>query len=131
VTGVQTCALPILKQGAYVNAKAKGGRTPLFNAAMGRNIGAAEALLANGANAKAHDDYNDTPLHCATKANNMIVYFTTKNSFEVEKLLVELLLDNGADVNARDNRQHTPLFDAILLSIEKFGFFNQKASYVR
>jgi ankyrin repeat protein len=103
----------LIKKGAQVETKIKGGKTPLFNSAMGGNIGAAEVLLANGANVNARDDSNDTALHLAIRVNNMIHYTTTKSGFEVERLLVELLLANGADVNARNNRQYTPLFEAI------------------
>ncbi len=89
-----------LAAGRDVNAKDKGGGTPLHNAADGGHMEVAELLIAKGADVNAKDNYKRTPLHGA--ANNG------------QKEIVELLVTRGADVNAKDYGGNTPLDVAIL-----------------
>jgi ankyrin repeat protein len=75
-----------------VNAKDKGGLTPLHLASNGRK---AELLLAHGADVNARDDGRRTPLHNA--------------AFSGFKDVMAVLLAHKADVNAKDSGGITPL----------------------
>ena len=78
-----------------VNARTKGGSTPLHWAAVSQAPEVARVLIENGADINARTDTGSTPLHWAAN----------KNAVSVAKLLIE----SGADVNARSNKGYTPL----------------------
>ena len=85
----------LIEAGAEVNAKDKGGQTPLFAAALADNDDVAKFLIAKGADVNARDTNGWTPLHGASERGR--------------KGGVELLIAKGADVNAKDSEGGTPL----------------------
>src|SRR5256886_7835000 len=99
VTGVQTCALPILRalleKGAYANAKDNNGWTALMSAAASPRAEAVEALLEKGAEVNAQDKTGWTALMGAA------------SSGQAES--VRALLGKGADRNARNSDGNTAL----------------------
>ena len=86
----------LLASGVKVDARGEHGVTPLFVAALFGRAGAAEVLLANGADLKAAKGGDgSTALHTA--------------AFFCHTETVMLLLANGADINAVNKRSETPL----------------------
>ena len=119
--------------GADVNAKDKGGLTPLHSATLRNAVEIAEFLLNNGADVNAKNYYDGlTPLHIAVMRNAVEgVEFLLNNGADVNAKnyhngltplhiavmrnvfrVAELLLNNGADVNAKNSDGWTPLFIA-------------------
>ena len=87
-----------LAAGTDVNAKDRGGSTPLHYA-TGRNYKEiAELLIAKGADVNVKDKFGGTPLHDAAHRGR--------------KEIAELLIDNGADLNV-ESYGETPLDTAI------------------
>ena len=85
-----------LKAGAKVNARKKGGSTPLRFAARGSGTPAVvKALLEAGAKVNARDNDGRTPLHYAAR-------------FSKNVEVVKTLLAAGAEPAARDNAGKTP-----------------------
>ena len=80
----------LIKNGADVNTKYKGGNTPLH---LIYNVKTAGLLIKNGADVNAGNNEGNAPLHLKSS----IEYF------------VKLLIDSGADVNARNNEGSAPL----------------------
>jgi ankyrin repeat protein len=88
----------LLAHGADVNAKGKGGETPLHYAAtVDKDIVA--LLLASNADVNARDNRGLTPLHAAAAFGQIDI--------------AELLLANKADVNAKSEDGYTPLDGAV------------------
>lgn len=86
----------LIAHGADVNAKSKGGITPLHHA---RSKEMAELLIKHGANINAQTNGNDgSPL-----------YYAVDHSKEV----VEALIAHGADVNYKNQSGNTPLHLAV------------------
>ncbi|MBZ5590751.1 MAG: ankyrin repeat domain-containing protein [Acidobacteriia bacterium] len=79
-----------------VNLKDRHGATPLMYAAAVGSVDAVKALLAKGADAKAKNSFDATPLMWGVT--------------NLDK--VRLLVDAGADVNARSKQGMTPLLIA-------------------
>ncbi len=96
-----------LAAGAYVNAKADDGFTPLHYATRVDNKEIAELLIAKGADVNAKDDGGRTPLHAAAGGGY--------------KEIAELLIENGADVNAKHEVGWTPLDFAIVMETTKIA----------
>jgi len=88
-----------LVDGADVNAKSSGGRTPLLGAAHRGHKEIVELLIAKGADVNAKDNNGGTPLHWAAQGGH--------------KEIAELLIAKGADVNVKDKYGNTPLDRAI------------------
>jgi len=87
-----------IAEGADVNAKVGGGKTPLHGAASNGFKEIAELLIANGADVNAKDDYGGkTPLYDAIKDH---------------KEIVELLLAKGADLNVKPEIGYPLLHEA-------------------
>ena len=78
-----------------VNARVKGGSTPLHWAVASESSQAAEKLLRAGADINATTANGSTALHWAAH----------KNTVDVG----QVLLENGADVNAASDKGYTPL----------------------
>ncbi|CAI7581673.1 unnamed protein product [Penicillium glandicola] len=99
---VDTAAF-LLDQGADIEARSLGGHTPLLRGVIWetnvcRNLdppSVTALLLERGANPSRGNDYNVTPLHCATS--------------KVDTGLCEMLLQHGADLEPRTTRGMTPL----------------------
>ena len=87
-----------IAEGADVNAKVGGGKTPFHGAASNGFKEIAELLIANGADVNAKDDYGGkTPLYDAIKDH---------------KEIVELLLAKGADLNVKPEIGYPLLHEA-------------------
>jgi ankyrin repeat protein len=78
------------------------GRTPLHYAAGDGDAGAAQQLLAAGADPNLQDDDGWSPLHFAAQASSAPV--------------AQLLLAAGAQVDSRDSWGNTPLAKAVFNS---------------
>ena len=85
----------LIEAGADINARDKGGGTPLFSAVFADHDDVARFLIAQGADVNAKDKNDMTPLHDACRRGR--------------KDGVELLISKGADVNAKDSEGSTPL----------------------
>eukprot|EP00731_Ephydatia_muelleri_P020724 Em0013g451a len=85
----------LLKNGADVHVKDKGGLVPLHNACSYGHLEVAELLIKQGANVNAVDGWKFTPLHEAA----------AKGKYEICKLL----LKHGADTNRKNKDNLTPL----------------------
>ena len=85
----------LIAAAADVNAKNRGGETPLHNAVSRPRTQVAELLIAKGAAINAPDADGLTPLHSAVAQGNLAA--------------VKLLLANKAELNARDAEAKTPL----------------------
>jgi len=85
----------LIAKGANVNAKNRGGWTPLHLAAGSWQKDLAELLIVQGADVNAKDNGGWTPLHRAVERR--------------DQEMVELLIAKGAEVNAEDNKGRTPL----------------------
>jgi ankyrin repeat protein len=122
--------LALVGRGVDVDARDKEGRTPLMIAAAFGNAEVAEALLSNGSNPNAEDDFNgDTALHFAALAGYVPVAqvlllhgadpaVVSDHNGETalhyaavygHRKMIEFLVAEGADKNARDNNGMTPL----------------------
>ncbi|XP_047128184.1 poly [ADP-ribose] polymerase tankyrase-2 isoform X1 [Hydra vulgaris] len=85
----------LLRCGADVHAKDKGGLVPLHNACSYGHFEIAEILVRHGANVNAADYWKFTPLHEAA----------AKGKFDICKLL----LKHGADPKKKNHEGYTPL----------------------
>lgn len=93
----------LISMGADVNARDKGGGTPLHAAAGLGEKDIIEILLANGADIHARNEFGSTPLHNAALNGR-------------HNGAIQLLLDNGADINAKSIDGETPIQSAWPLS---------------
>ncbi|VDD80994.1 unnamed protein product [Mesocestoides corti] len=85
----------LLKFGADVHAKDKGGLVPLHNACSYGHAKVAELLIQNGANVNVTDLWRFTPLHEAA----------AKGKFDI----CRLLLKHGADPKRKNRDGHRPI----------------------
>ncbi|XP_050293322.1 poly [ADP-ribose] polymerase tankyrase [Anthonomus grandis grandis] len=85
----------LLRQGADVHAKDKGGLVPLHNACSYGHYEVTELLVKHGASVNVADLWKFTPLHEAA----------AKGKYEI----VKLLLKHGADPSKKNRDGHTPL----------------------
>jgi ankyrin repeat protein len=85
----------LVADGAELNVRARGGRSPLSLATMDDHRDIVRLLLTRGADANVKDDDEATPLHLAAWSGYEDV--------------AKLLLAHGADVNAKDTNGRTPL----------------------
>jgi ankyrin repeat protein len=88
----------LLAHHANVNARNRGGTTPLCYAAAGGPADLTSLLLADGADVNARDNGGDTALHAA--------------ALHGHKDAVQLLLEHSANINAKNSRGHTPRDEA-------------------
>lgn len=91
----------LIAGGADVNAKNKGGKTPLSRAVNGLNSKIVELLIDKGADVNAKADNGWTPMHEAFQ----------------DQETAELLIAGGANVNAMSNKGQTPLDCAMMLGL--------------
>jgi len=85
----------LIEKGTDINARDKGGETPLFLAVLAKTDEVAEFLIAKGADIDARDNLGMTPLYYALEGGS--------------KNMIELLISKGADVNATNKFGATPL----------------------
>jgi len=90
-----------IEDGTNVNARDKGGETPLFSAVLADNSDVAKFLITKGADVNAKDGGGVTPLNFVIRSRG-------------KKDMVELLISKGADVNAKNERGVTPLHSALV-----------------
>lgn len=84
-----------LEYGANINAKLRGGNTPLHIATFTKNVHILKHILYSGAKLDTKNMFYRTPLHTAAQGGDISS--------------IELLLAAGADVNALDRLRRTPL----------------------
>jgi len=105
--GYREVAEALLKAGASVDALSETMLTPLHEAAGKSLVEIVRLLVDHGANVKARDKFNNTPLRmCASNAQS----FATLESF---KQTVQILLDAGADINAGTTINTTSLHSVV------------------
>ncbi|HEY2566183.1 MAG TPA: ankyrin repeat domain-containing protein [Candidatus Aquirickettsiella sp.] len=90
----------LIKQGAYLNAQDRFGRTPLYLAAVFRARKAIALLLKYGADVDAKDNLDNTPLHRAVELDEV---------GEEEETLTNLLLQYGANPYAEGENGFRPI----------------------
>ena len=88
----------LIREGANVNGKNSGGRTPLHEAVRDGLTDIVNVLIDNGADVNATNSFGGTALHYAVR-------------FEHNDI-VRILIEAGADVNVADNKGVTPLHEA-------------------
>jgi ankyrin repeat protein len=91
--------MPLIINGANVNAKEVDRNTPLRSAAKNGCTNIAQLLINNNAAVNA-ENFSSTPLHDASTYGHID--------------MVKLLIKNGADINALDFCCDTPLSEAVL-----------------
>ncbi len=94
-----------IEEGADVNAKDKGGKTPLFSAVLADSNDVAKFLIAKGADVNSKDKRGATPI-------NRTIRYHGRND------MVELLISSGADVNTKNNNDETPLHRACFFGLK-------------
>ena len=90
-----------IEEGTDVNAKDKGGETPLFSAVCAENSDVTKFLIAKGADVNAKDNIGATPLNLVIRSRG-------------SKDVVELLVSKGANVNAKTKSGVSPLHSACM-----------------
>ena len=85
----------IIKGGANINSRARGGRTALSKACASGHLDAVNTLIKNGADVSLMNDEGATCLHASAHNGH--------------KQVVELLIQKGADVNVIDKTDRTAL----------------------
>ena len=90
----------LIRQGAYLNAQDRYGRTPLYLAAVFRALEAIALLLKYGADVDTKDILDNTPLHRAVELDEV---------GEKEETLVNLLLQYGANPYAEGEKGFRPI----------------------
>ena len=86
-----------------LNTPNVNGRTPLFEAVRGGNIGDIKKLIQAGANLNKPDKYGHTPAHVAAIKTGLLNKAMSDHFFELLKLLQE----NGADFSLKDYRDRS------------------------
>lgn len=118
----------LLEKGADIEAKWRGGRTPIFLATEEGHEEVIQLLLSKGAETEVKDDLGLTPLYHAIESKNEAVVRilvegganaeTRGNMGQVPLLLaaekghvgiMQLLVEKGADLGVRDHMGMTPL----------------------
>jgi ankyrin repeat protein len=83
-----------------IDVRNKLGKTPLYYAVWGNQLGVVKYLVESGAAVNAADPHGTIPLHAAAEAGG--------------PELVSFLLEHGADVNAKGKNGYTPLHAAAI-----------------
>jgi len=96
----------LAKHGADLDARDKGGITPLHRAVRARSPSAVRTLLKLGATVDARSEKGSTPLHLATQSTGA---GGTANSLAEQLEIIQLLLAHGANPKAKDSRGKTPI----------------------
>ena len=96
--------LPILiAKTSDLNTPNVNGRTPLFEAVRGGNIGDIKKLIQAGADLNKPDKYGHTPAHVAAIKTGLLNKAMSDHFFDLLKLLQE----NGADLSLKDYRNRS------------------------
>ena len=91
---------PLVKNGASVDIQDDEGKTPVFFAAVGRQLDVLQYLLDQQAKVDVlTQPHNESLVHTAVEA--------------VDSSFMKLLLDNGAPLNSQDKHGLTPLHQAV------------------
>jgi ankyrin repeat protein len=96
----------LAKHGADLDARDKGGITPLHRAVRARSTSAVRALLKLGATVDAQSEKGSTPLHLATQSTGA---GGTADSLAEQIEIIKLLLSHGASPTTKDKRGTTPI----------------------
>lgn len=88
----------LIEHGATTENPKNGDSQPLLQAAHGRRLAAAEALIAGGANLEVKDDDNVTPL--------------IRAAIENAPKMMKLLIASGANLDAQDRKGNSALHHA-------------------
>ena len=99
----------LIEKGADIEAKNKGGSTPLHIAALSGSGDIAKLLIDNGADIKAKDIFGSTPLHEVSILHEVSRTASSSESRDI----AELLIEKGADINAQTNGGRTPLHQLV------------------
>jgi glucan biosynthesis protein C len=86
-----------------LNTPNVNGRTPLFEAVRGGNIGDIKKLIQAGADLNKPDKYGHTPAHVAAIKTGLLNKAMSDHFFDLLKLLQE----NGADLSLKDYRNRS------------------------
>ena len=108
-TDRQKLVMLLLDKGADVNAKTRGGYTPLKEA---HNAAMSLLLIQKGADVNATDDEGDTVLHTFAFMFPFSAYGGDKAQLMAQ---LKVLLIHGAKVNAKNKKGDTPLDNAVFL----------------
>ncbi|UKZ56001.1 hypothetical protein TrVGV298_009825 [Trichoderma virens] len=116
--------------GANVNAKDKGGRTPLFYSAWNGHLAIVQRLVKAGASADSKDDIGGTPISYALCTGQQAIVDELMKGAQTDSVdairrelllsaarrghepIVKLLLENGADTEVKDTTGKTLLIIA-------------------
>jgi len=116
----------LIKKGANVNVKDRGGFTPLIYAIWLNYRDVVELLINSGADVNAEDSEGFTPYYWATMQGrkDFVELLVAKGATPVSTIhlaaregdleKVKAFIEKGSDINARDKSGETPLFFAVL-----------------
>jgi ankyrin repeat protein len=94
--------LKLIREGINIEVTDRGGRSPLINAVLQKNVEIVKILINNGADINLQDKDGRSALHFAAQ------------EYMVD--ISRILLDKNAEVDIKDHDGNTPLSDAVFWS---------------